>query len=129
MRKSHRATDRVNRLSFGRAAQSVSRASCIALVSLVGIATAHGQMHSDANVPFANSMFRIPDAPPPRVASYDEATGACAGDRCYGQSAMGWSQNIVACARGVRIGVISSGIDARHPAFAGTALAHNNLTP
>ncbi len=41
---------------------------------------------------------------------------------------MGWAQPLAACASGVRIGVISTNIDARHPALAGAALSLNDFT-
>lgn len=76
-----------------------------------------------------NTTLRIPHDEPPRMLSYDKRSDACMGDRCYGQAAMGWTPQTAACARGARIGVISSGIDAGHSVFADTAFSHQDFTP
>ncbi len=49
----------------------------------------------------------------------------CAGDRCFARNAIGWNDALGACARGVKIGVIDTGFDAAHPAFAGRANIHS----
>jgi hypothetical protein len=57
----------------------------------------------------------------------------CAPDRCFGVSAINWQPKLAACARGVRIGVIDTGVDKNHPAFAdvlaGKRLRHKDFTP
>ena len=75
-----------------------------------------------------NNLFRIPPDERPPIAG-GEPGDPCAGDRCYAQSMMGWTPAHATCAKGARIGVISSGIDARHPAFAGTAFSRQDFTP
>jgi hypothetical protein len=42
----------------------------------------------------------------------------CTTERCYGRKVIGWKDQIGACAKGVKIGVIDTGYDAGHPAFA-----------
>jgi subtilisin family serine protease len=42
----------------------------------------------------------------------------CTTERCYGRKVIGWNDQIGACAKGVKIGVIDTGYDAGHPAFA-----------
>jgi subtilisin family serine protease len=54
---------------------------------------------------------------------------ACAGDRCAGQNAIHWQGNLGHCARGLRVGVIDTEIDAGHPAFAGQRLHRKSFTP
>lgn len=77
-----------------------------------------------------NDFFRIPaDERPPSGIAGSKPGEPCANSRCYAHTMMGWTQAHAACARGVRIGVISSGIDPRHPAFAGTAFTGNDFTP
>jgi subtilisin family serine protease len=41
----------------------------------------------------------------------------CAGDRCYAQSTIQWKDQLAPCSRNVKIGVIDTGYDLRHPAF------------
>lgn len=57
----------------------------------------------------------------------------CAPDRCFGVSVINWQPQLAACARGVRIGVIDTGVDTNHPAFAdvlaGKRLKHKDFTP
>jgi hypothetical protein len=45
------------------------------------------------------------------------ANGGCVSERCYGPSMIGWKARLAKCARGVRIGVIDTGIDMTHPAL------------
>ena len=42
----------------------------------------------------------------------------CTTERCYGRKVIGWKDQIGACAKGVKIGVIDTGYDAGHTAFA-----------
>ena len=46
----------------------------------------------------------------------------CATERCYGRKIIGWGDQLGACAKGVKIGVIDTGYDAAHPAFEKLAL-------
>jgi hypothetical protein len=45
----------------------------------------------------------------------------CAAERCYGPAVIGWSQQLSACAQGVRIGLVDTSVDLTHPAFSGRA--------
>jgi Subtilase family len=53
----------------------------------------------------------------------------CPSDRCAGRKAIQWQDSLGACARGLRVGVIDTGIDASHPAFAGRRLHRTNFVP
>jgi Subtilase family len=44
--------------------------------------------------------------------------GGCDTERCYGRRVVGWQSHLAACARGVKVGVVDTGFDASHPAFA-----------
>lgn len=55
--------------------------------------------------------------------------GKCGADRCYAKAAIGWKDGFAACARGVRVGVIDTDIDLRHPAFAGQKITHSSILP
>jgi subtilisin family serine protease len=48
-----------------------------------------------------------------------ETPFTCSADQCYGPSMIGWNSELAACARGVRVGLIGTGFDEQHPAFAG----------
>lgn len=43
--------------------------------------------------------------------------GGCAGERCFGPQIIGWKPELAACTKGVKIGVIDTPVDHRHPAF------------
>jgi subtilisin family serine protease len=43
----------------------------------------------------------------------------CSAERCYGPALIKWQPQLAACAAGTTIGVIDTGIDRQHPAFAG----------
>ena len=45
----------------------------------------------------------------------------CGAERCYGPSVIGWSQQLSACAQGVRIGLVDTSVDLTHPTFSGRA--------
>ena len=46
---------------------------------------------------------------------------------CYGASAIQWSAEMTRCTRGVKIGVIDSGVDRKHPALIGKSIATARL--
>ncbi len=50
----------------------------------------------------------------------------CSGDHCFARDVIGWKDMLSPCARGLRIGVIDTFIDAGHPAFAGRYNIHRN---
>jgi subtilisin family serine protease len=41
----------------------------------------------------------------------------CAGDHCYARAAIQWKDSFASCAQNVKIGVIDTDIDLKHPAF------------
>ena len=79
----------------------------------------------------------VKSAAAPAIAAPDTSVTrpslGCAPDRCFGVSAINWQPKLAACARGVRIGVIDTGVDKNHPAFAevlaGKRLRHKDFTP
>jgi len=44
--------------------------------------------------------------------------GGCHPSRCYGHSLIGWEKEHAACARGVRVGIVDTGVDLQHTALA-----------
>jgi Subtilase family len=77
-------------------------------------------------VPYKTTSDATPSSPntpaPIKPAIPDSPTGRgspCSAERCYGPAIINWRPQLAACAREVKIGVIDTGIDANHPAFAG----------
>jgi minor extracellular protease Epr len=48
-----------------------------------------------------------------------ESTKRCTGDRCYGRALIHWKDSLASCARDLKVGVIDTEIDPKHPAFGG----------
>jgi subtilase family protein len=70
----------------------------------------------------------VPSNPSPGV-NLDRRAGACAPDRCFGISVINWQPQLAACARGIKIGIIDTGVDKNHPAFAGIHFKHEDFVP
>ncbi|NJO23758.1 MAG: S8 family serine peptidase [Sphingomonadales bacterium] len=66
---------------------------------------------------------------PPSGVNGDRRGAGCLSERCFGVSVINWRPQLAACARGVKIGVIDTGIDKSHPAFAGVRFDHKDFTP
>ena len=70
----------------------------------------------------------VPSTPSPSF-NGDRRAGACAPDRCFGISVINWQPQLAACARGIKIGIIDTGVDKSHPAFAGVRFEHQDFIP
>ncbi len=64
-----------------------------------------------------NHRYRLYRSATSERAATGRAHKACHRQGCYGQSAIGWSSTLARCAKDIKIGVIDTGIDAKHPAF------------
>jgi hypothetical protein len=53
----------------------------------------------------------------------------CAADRCFGAALINWQPERAACARDVRIGIIDTGFDRAHPAFAHARYVYKEFLP
>jgi hypothetical protein len=53
----------------------------------------------------------------------------CQGDRCFGRRMIGWHAPLETCAAGLRVGIIDTGVDLRHPAFAGHRVRPESFLP
>ena len=71
----------------------------------------------------------VPTSPSPGVTVERRSVGACTPERCFGVSAINWQPQLAACARGIKIGIIDTGVDANHPAFAGVHFKHADFVP
>jgi hypothetical protein len=63
------------------------------------------------------SMREVPGAHVP--GDTPSSTEGCPPERCFSRKLIQWDDQLSACARGLRIGVIDTGFDVRHPAFMG----------
>jgi hypothetical protein len=55
--------------------------------------------------------------------------GRCEGDRCYGRKAIQWKDDFAHCAKALRVGLIDTDIDLRHPAFEGQKITQRSFLP
>ena len=53
----------------------------------------------------------------------------CSSDKCFSRAAIQWKSSLASCARDVRIGVIDTEVDLRHPTFAGQDIARRDFLP
>lgn len=53
----------------------------------------------------------------------------CTGDQCYGRMMIGWQAELESCQAGIAIGMIDTGIDVDHPAFAGGTIVVKSFSP
>jgi subtilisin family serine protease len=60
--------------------------------------------------------YVLDDAPIEAEVPVNGSVG-CRTERCYGRKVIGWEDQLSACAKGVKIGIIDTGFDDRHPAF------------
>ncbi len=53
----------------------------------------------------------------------------CGADRCYAPAVMRWNDNFSSCARNVKVGIIDTAVDLKHPAFKNQKIAYKSLAP
>jgi subtilisin family serine protease len=53
----------------------------------------------------------------------------CTAERCFGATLINWQAPLAACARDVKVGVIDTGFDIGHPAFAGMRYDYKEFLP
>jgi subtilase family protein len=53
----------------------------------------------------------------------------CPAERCFGSALINWQPRLAACARDVKVGVIDTGFDQAHPAFAGLRYQYKEFMP
>jgi len=53
----------------------------------------------------------------------------CAPDRCFGTALINWQASLAACARDVKVGIVDTGFDKSHPAFAGLRSEYKEFLP
>lgn len=65
----------------------------------------------------------------PGAAIEAQAGKDCPASRCFGSALIKWQPRLAACARDVKVGVIDTGFDRSHPAFAGVRYAYREFLP
>ena len=53
----------------------------------------------------------------------------CPSERCFGSALINWQPRLAACARDVKVGVVDTGFDQAHPAFAGVRYHYKEFLP
>ena len=53
----------------------------------------------------------------------------CPTERCFGSVLINWQPRLAACARDVKVGVVDTGFDQAHPAFAGVRYQYKEFLP
>ncbi len=53
----------------------------------------------------------------------------CTAERCFGPTLINWQAPLGACARDVKVGVVDTGFDIGHPAFAGLRYDYKEFLP
>ena len=57
------------------------------------------------------------------------AAGGCSPDRCYGAALINWQPHLAECATSIKVGVIDTGFDEKHPAFNGRRFPRREFSP
>ncbi|MBO0763431.1 MAG: S8 family serine peptidase [Hyphomicrobiaceae bacterium] len=63
------------------------------------------------------------------TASVAAQSGGCPAERCFGGALINWQPRLAACASGVKIGILDTGFDEDHPAFAGVRYLYQEFVP
>jgi subtilisin family serine protease len=118
------AHQRLRQLGFNPTPNAPSGLSVITVPEGMDAWTAQRRLEAEFQQGFALNLFYQPyhnvmdSASITGVVPVSGSEG-CKTERCYGPKVIGWQPNFGACAKGVKIGVIDTGYDAAHPAFAG----------
>jgi hypothetical protein len=73
--------------------------------------------------------YRLGAAGRPGTGSIVSPSVGCTGDRCFGANLINWQPQMATCAQDVRIGIVDTGYDASHPAFAKTRITPKSFVP
>jgi hypothetical protein len=58
-----------------------------------------------------------------------QAGKSCPTERCFGGALIDWQPRLAACARDVKVGIVDTGFDQTHPAFAGVRYQYKEFLP
>jgi subtilisin family serine protease len=73
--------------------------------------------------------YRLGASGRPSTGGITSPGGGCSGDRCFGANLINWQPAAAACTQGVKIGIVDTGYDERHPAFANTSVEPKAFVP
>jgi hypothetical protein len=73
--------------------------------------------------------YRLVGRQGPGVGVAAPAGRGCSAERCFGINLISWRPRLADCARGVRIGIVDTGFDRTHPAFAGLRYEYREFLP
>ncbi|MGO9459134.1 MAG: S8 family serine peptidase [Rhodomicrobium sp.] len=82
-----------------------------------------------------NKVYRLyraqmrEDSGAPKASEPASPMHACPPERCFARKLIQWQDHLGACAKGLRIGIVDTGIDTDHPAFSGARIHYENFAP
>lgn len=94
--------------------------------------------HLGTQTVHANWLYRVyrqakhGDVPQAQRVQPARAVGSavpCQGDRCFGRRMIGWHAGLEGCTAGLRVGIIDTPVDVKHPAFAQRTLNVETFVP
>jgi hypothetical protein len=73
--------------------------------------------------------YRLGGRQGPGVGVASTSGRGCAAERCFGSGLINWRPRLADCARDVKIGIVDTGFDKSHPAFAGLRYEYREFLP
>jgi hypothetical protein len=67
--------------------------------------------------------------PGPGLPNAAQGRMGCPAERCFGSALINWQAPLAACARDVKVGIVDTGFDRSHPAFAGLRYEYKEFLP
>jgi hypothetical protein len=58
-----------------------------------------------------------------------QSGNGCPSERCFGSTLINWQPRLAACARDIKVGIVDTGFDQTHPAFAGVRYKYAEFLP
>lgn len=74
-------------------------------------------------------IYRAAEAAGWRTTIKAKRARKCSRERCYGPAIVQWHSGLSRCARGLRIGIIDTAVETRHPTFAGQSITTARIAP
>ena len=123
------ARERLRQMGYTARATSVSGLTQVSLPEGVDAWTAQRRLEAELQHGFSLNYlydhyvsgqgYAVLDSAPIEAEVVKEGSKGCRTERCYGRRVIGWQDQLAACAKGVKVGMIDTGYDARHPSFKG----------
>jgi hypothetical protein len=124
------ARERLRQMGYTARATSVSGLTQVSLPEGVDAWTAQRRLEAELQHGFSLNYFYdhyvsghgyavLDSAPIEAEVVKEGGSKGCRTERCYGRRVIGWQDRLAECAKGVKVGMIDTGYDARHPSFKG----------